>query len=99
MVHPFGLHRVKLLIRVLHWVQEQDQCYQVTSFADITDADEFCQVIEVSIQWAALQKVEDDEVDTISKAADPEKFKDEPKWLDWKPAFINYLSMISGSYH
>ena len=79
---PFRLHRVKLLIRVLHWVQDQDQCYRVTSFADITDADEFCQVIEVSIQWAALQKVEDDQVDTISKAADPGKFKDERKWPD-----------------
>ena len=71
----------------------------MTSVADITDSDEFHQVIKVSIQRAALRKVEDDQVDTISKAADPGKFKDERKWPDWEPAFINYLSMIPGSYH
>ena len=84
---------------MLHWVQDQDQCYPVTSVADITDSDEFHQVIKVSIQRAALRRVEDDQVDTISKAADPGKFKDERKWPDWEPAFINYLSMIPGSYH
>ena len=76
---PFGLCQVKLLIGVLHWVQDQDQCYQVASVAGIADADKFCQVIEVSIQRAALQKVKDDQVDTISKAADTGKFKDERK--------------------
>ena len=53
----------------------------------------------MSILRAALQKVEDDQVDTIGKAADPGKFKDERKWPDWEPAFVNYLSMIHGSYH
>ena len=43
--------------------------------------------------------MEDDQVDTISKAADPGKFKDERKWPDWEPAFVNYLSTIPGSYH
>ena len=31
--------------------------------------------------------------------ADPGKFKDERKWPDWEPAFVNYLSTIPGSYH
>ena len=82
---------------MLHWGQDQDRCYQVTSLADIADADEFHQVIEVSIQWAALRKVKDDQVDTIRKAANPGKFKDEHKWPDWEPAYINYLSMIPDS--
>ena len=43
---PFGLRRFKLLIGVLHWVQDQDRCYQVASVASIADADEFCQVME-----------------------------------------------------
>ena len=34
------------------------------------------------------------QVDTISKAADPGKFKDGKKWPDWEPAFVNYLSTI-----
>ena len=63
----------------------------MASVAGITDADEFRQVIKVSIQWAALRKVEDDQVNTIGKAADPGKFKDARKWPNWEPAFVNYL--------
>ena len=53
----------------------------------------------MAIQRAALRKVEDDQVKTISKAADPGKFEDKRKWPDWEPAFINYHSIIPGSYH
>ena len=35
-------------------------------------------------------------MDRISKAADPGIFKDEKKWPDWEPAFVNYLSTIPG---
>ena len=35
-------------------------------------------------------------MNTISKAADPGKFKDEKKWPDWEPAFVNFLSTIPG---
>ena len=27
------------------------------------------------------------------------RFKEERKWPDWEPAFVNYLSTIPGSYH
>ena len=40
--------------------------------------------------------MDSEQVDTISKAADPGKFKDEKKWPDWEPAFVNYLSTIPG---
>ena len=96
---PFGLRHIKLLIGVMHWVQDQDHCYRNASTGDIADANEFSEIIDISIQRTALRKVEDDQVDTISKAADPGKFKDERKWSDWEPAFVNYLSMIPGSYH
>ena len=43
--------------------------------------------------------MENNQVDTISKASDPGKFKDERKWPDLEPAFVNFLSMIPGSYH
>ena len=95
---PFGLRRIKLLIGVMHWVQDQDRCYRNASTGNIADANEFREIIDISIQCAALRKVEDDQVDTISKAADPGKFKDKRKWPDWEPAFMNYLSMIPGSY-
>ena len=83
----------------MHWVQDQDRCYRNTSTGNIANANEFREIIDISVQCAALRKVEDDQVDTISKAVDPGKFKDERKWPDWEPAFVNYLSTIPGSYH
>ena len=96
---PFGLRCIKLLIGVMHWVQDQDRCYRNASTIDIADVNESREIIDISIRRAALRKVEDDQVDTISKAADPEKLKDERKWTDWEPAFETFLSMIPGSYH
>ena len=84
----------------MHWVQDQDRCYRMASIHSVQDADDFQGILDVAIQRAALRKVEDDQVKTISKAADPGKFKDEHnKWPDWEPAFTNYLSTIPGSYH
>jgi hypothetical protein len=34
--------------------------------------------------------------DTVSKAADPGKFKDKRKWPEWEPSIVNYLSTIQG---
>ena len=39
-----------------------------------------------------------DQVDTISKAADLGKLKDERKWPEWYPAFVNYLPTIHSVY-
>ena len=50
----------------------------------------------VSAQCASLRKTDAKQVDTISKAADPGKFKDKKKWPDWEPALMNYLSTIPG---
>ena len=63
----------------MHWVQDQDRCYRNACTGNIADANEFREMIDISIQRAALRKVEDDQVDTISKAADPRKIKDERK--------------------
>ena len=51
---PFGLRRIKLLIGVMHWVQDQDCCYRSASTGNIADANEFREIINVSIQHAAL---------------------------------------------
>ena len=51
---PFGLRRIKLLIRVMHWVQDQDCCYRNASTGGIADANEFREIIDISIQHAAL---------------------------------------------
>ena len=96
---PFGLRRIKLLIGVMHCVQDQEGCYRNAFTGNIAYAIEFREIINISIQSAAPRKVEDDQVDTMSKAADPGKLKDERKWPDWEPVFVNYLSTIPGSYH
>ena len=51
---PFGLRRIKLPIGVMHWVQDQDRCYRSASTCDIADAKKFREIIDVSIQCAAL---------------------------------------------
>ena len=60
----------------------------------MANSDEFKEVLFVSAQWASLRKPDAEQVDTISKAADPGKFKDKKKWPDWEAAFVNYLSTI-----
>ena len=80
---PFGLRHIKLLIGVMHWVQDQDRCYRNASTGHIADANELREIIDISIQCAALQKMEYNQVDMISKAEDPGKFKDERKWPHW----------------
>ena len=69
----------------MYWVQDQDRCYRNASTGNIANANKFREIIDISTQRAALQKVDDDQVDTISKTADPGKFKDERKWPDWEP--------------
>jgi hypothetical protein len=32
------------------------------------------------------------------KAADPGKFKDKQKWLEWQKSFVNYLLVIHGVF-
>ena len=50
----FGLRRIKLLIEVMHWVQDQDHCYRSASTGDIADDNEFKEIIDILIQRAAL---------------------------------------------
>ena len=71
--------RISFGLGVMHWVQHQDRCYRMVSINDVQDVDEFRRILDVAIQRAALWKVEDNQVETISKAADPGKFKDERK--------------------
>ena len=75
----FGMRRIKWLLGLMHWVQDQDRCSRPPTAANVVDNDAFKEVLNVSIHHATLRKVDDDQVETISKAADPGKFKDECK--------------------
>ena len=90
----FGMQHIKWLIAMMHWCQDHQHCSEEPDITDFANADAFKEALQVSAQRALLRKNDSDQVDTISKAADPGKFKDEKKWPDWEPAFINYLSTI-----
>ena len=42
----FGLRQTKLFVGIMHWVHDQNRCYQVASIQDIADAEEFKQLCE-----------------------------------------------------
>ena len=92
----FGMRRIKWLIAMMHWCQVYQCCSKEPDIADFSNADAFKEALQVSTQRALLRKNDSHQVDMISKAADPGKFKDEKKWTDWEPAFVNYLSTIPG---
>ena len=92
----FGMWRIKWLISLMHQAQDHQQCSEDPDLDDIANMDKFKEALLVSAQQASLRKTDAEQVDTISKAVDPGKFKDEKKWPGWEPAFVNYLSMIPG---
>ena len=49
-----------------------------------------------SLDRSTLRKVEADQADTIRKAVDPGKFKDEHTWTECELKFENYISKIPG---
>ena len=94
----FGMRRTKWLIAMMHWVQDFSCCSKQPTIDDFVTANNFKQALSTAVQRASLRKVDMDQVDMISKAADPGKLKDERKWPEWYPAFVNYLSTIPGDY-
>ena len=83
---------------MMHWVQDFSHCSKQPTINDFVTANDFKQVLLTAAQHTSLHKVDTDQVDTISMAADPGKLKDERKWPEWYPAFVNYLSTIPWVY-
>ena len=94
----FGMRCTKWLIAMMHWVQDFSHCSKQPTNDNFITANDFKQALSTAAQRTSLRKVDMDQVDTISKAADPGKLKDERKWPEWYPAFVNYLSSILGVY-
>ena len=92
------MRRTKWLIAMMHWVQDFSRCSRQSTIDDFVTANDFKQALSTAVQRVSLHKVDMDQVDTISKAADPGKLKDERKWPEWYAAFVNYLSTIPGVY-
>jgi hypothetical protein len=92
----FGLRRIRYLIGLIHWVQDFGRVGETPSLDGIDDAVQFRTVLDTAFYRADVRKIEKEQADTVSKAADPGKLKDERKWPEWEPAFTNYLSTIPG---
>ena len=73
----FGMRHTKWLIAMMHWVQDFYRCSKQPTIDDFVTANDFKQALSTAAQRASLRKVDTDQVDTISKAADPGKLKDE----------------------
>ena len=93
----FGVRRIRYLIGIIHWVQDFGRVSGTPSLDEYGgDAGAFRAALDVAFDRAEVRKVEKEQSDTVSKAADPGKFKDERKWPEWEPAFVNYTSTILG---
>ena len=93
----FGVRRIRYLIGMLHWVQDFVRLGDTPSLEEFgDDGAAFCVALETAFNRDDVRKIEKEQSDTVSKAADPGKFKDEKKWPEWEPAFVNYLSTIPG---
>jgi hypothetical protein len=92
----FGIRRIRYMIGLIHWVQDFIRIDEHPTMEGIDGAEVFKVALDMAYQRADVRKIENDQSDTVSKAADPGKFKDERKWSEWEPAFTNYLSTIPG---
>ena len=82
---------------MIHWVQDFGRVGETPSLDGFGNPGAFREALNTASDRAEVMKVEKEQSDTtVSKAADPGKFKDERKWPEWEPAFVNYLSMIPG---
>ncbi len=77
-------------------MQDFGRIGQEPSIEGINDKVQFRSALDEAFYRADVRKIEKDQADTVSKAADPGKFKDKRKWPIWEPAFMNYLSTIAG---
>ena len=86
----FGVRRIRYLIGMIHWVQDFVRIGGTAGLEEFNgDGAAFCAALETAFNRADVRKIEKDQSDTVSKAADPGKFKDEKKWPEREPAFVN----------
>ena len=75
----FGMRCIKWLIAMMHWCQDHQCGSEEPDIADFGSPDAFKEALQVSTQRALLRKNDSYQVDMISKATDPGKFKDQKK--------------------
>lgn len=86
------------VIGLIHWAQDYQRIGKEPTIVGIHDAIQFRSALDEAYERADVRKVEKDQSDTVSKAADPGKFKDERKWPKWEPLFVNCINGIPLCY-
>ena len=88
------MRRVKDTLVIMQWAQYESRCSRIAYSTGIVDAEEYKSLLGIALYIATISKVGDYHANTISKASDPLKFKDERTWTEWEVKFENYLSTI-----
>ena len=92
----FGLSQTNLLKSAVHWVQYLQRISKEPTLHDIEDTSTFKERIDAAKVWAAIQNHNDDESDSLSKAAYPWNMKKQNQSIAWLRSIGNYLSIILG---
>ena len=92
----FGTRRVNYTLGIINWDQYKSRCSCTESLTGISDAEEYKDLLGIALDCATLWKVKAKQADTINKAGDPVKFKDERTWPEWEVKFENNLFTIPG---
>ncbi len=89
----FGHGRTKKLKGFMHWIHDKYRCNDPINHIDFT-----LEAMNESLDHAAARLAEKEQIETVSKAAKPEKFSKESQWPSFYLAFKNYLSSILGVF-
>ena len=80
----FGMRHIKYTLGIIHWEQDDIRCSCTASLTGIADNEEYKALLGTALDLETLRKVEANQANTISKAADPVKLKDECIFLSGK---------------
>ena len=73
----FGMRRVKYTMGNMQLAYDESRCFCTASLTGIADVKEYKSLLVTDLDRSTLKKVEADQANTITKAEDPGKFKDE----------------------
>ena len=85
----FGMRLVIYTLVKTHRAQDKIHFSLIASLTGIANAGKYKHFWGTPLDWSALRKVESNQADTISKAANPGNFKDKRTWLKWDVKFEN----------
>ena len=85
----FGLRRTNLLKATIHWAQDFRRISRAPSLIGIRNAAELRDTIEATRQRTRIRKLSLEELDSLSKAANPGNLKRHKEWITWSRALKN----------